>query len=108
MGRYAGSRPVVFTLGGESELSECIRAFKGPLTPVFRRAGVHWQPGYFEHRMRPDEDRLPVFLYVFLNPYRENLVPPSKQWAGYFCAPEDWNWFAPLTDSDVPFPEWLT
>ena len=27
---------------------------------------------------------------------------------GYFCSPDDWFWFEPLTSSSLPFPEWLT
>ncbi len=98
---------VLFTLGPNSTLAEVLRLFKGRLTPSFRPARLSWQEGYYDHLMRPDEDRLPVFLYIFLNPYRANLVAVTEQWAGYFCSAEDWEWFGPLTNSDVPFPEWL-
>jgi putative transposase len=98
---------VLFSSGANTALSDCMRSFKGPLTPFLRKHAIAWQDGYFEHRMRSDEDRLPVFLYVFLNPYREKLLARSEVWPGYFCAQEDWNWFSSLTNSDVPFPEWL-
>lgn len=98
---------MLFTLGEVDPLSECLRKFKGRLTPFLRRKNVHWQAGYFEHRMRPEEDRLPIFLYVFLNPYRTKLLPLDATWPGYFCAADDWMWFEPLTRSSAPFPEWL-
>lgn len=107
MGHHARSHPWVFTLGAAISLPECLRHFKGPLSPVFRREGLRWQSGYYEHRMRAEEDRLSVFLYVFLNPYRAKLLPPDQKWPGYFCTEEDWAWFGPLTNSDTPFPEWL-
>jgi REP element-mobilizing transposase RayT len=99
---------VLLTLGAKASLSEVLRLFKGRLSPALRAHQLSWQDGYFEHRMRSDEDRLPVFLYIYLNPYRANLLPNSETWPGYHCAPEDWAWFAPLTNSDVPFPEWAS
>ena len=98
---------VLFTLGANASLPECLRLFKGRLTPSLRKHHLSWQDGYHEHRMRPDEDRLPVFLYIFLNPYRAKRIPVSEKWPGYFCVAEDWAWFCGLTNSDTPFPEWL-
>jgi hypothetical protein len=74
---------------------------------VLRSEGLRWQRGYFDHRLRPDEDRLPVFLYLYLNPYRAGLLATSDLWSGYYCRPDDWAWFAPLTDEGSPMPEWL-
>lgn len=91
-----------------SELSEAVRLFKGRTAPVLRRHDMKWQRGYFDHRLRMNEDVLPVFLYIFLNPYRAGLMPDDQRWPGYFCSPDDWVWFEPLTSSSLPFPEWLT
>jgi hypothetical protein len=57
--------------------------------------------------MRPEEDRLPVLLYIFLNPYRAELLRQSERWAAYYCCKEDWAWFEGLTNESVPVPEWL-
>jgi hypothetical protein len=57
--------------------------------------------------MRADEDRLPVFLYVFLNPHRARLTTVDRPWPGYLCAEEDWCWFGELTNERCPQPEWL-
>lgn len=97
----------LFTLGPNSPLAEVLRLFKGPLTPALRPSRLSWQEGDYDHLMRPDEDRLPVFRYIFLNPYRASLLPVTEPWAGYFCATEDWEWFGSLSHSDVLFPEWL-
>ena len=98
---------VLFTLGEHIALSECLRLFKGRLSPVLRNHKLSWQDGYHEHRMRAEEDRLPVFLYIYLNPYRAKLISLTEKWPGYYCAAEDWAWFSPLTNSETPFPEWL-
>jgi len=98
---------LVMTLGDGATLQECVRLFKGRLSPLLRHRSLHWQDGFHEHRLRSDEDRLPVFLYLFLNPYRAGMITVSEAWPGYYCSPEDWKWFEPLTRSSVPFPEWL-
>jgi len=98
---------ILFTLGAASSLAEVLRLFKGRLTPALRKHHLAWQDGYYKHTMRADEDRLPVLLYIFLNPYRAKLVSPSENWSGYFCSPDDWAWFDPLTDETTPFPSWL-
>jgi putative transposase len=95
------------TLGGGSDLSKIVRLFKGRLTPVLRTVNLRWQRAYFDHRLRADEDRLPLFLYIFLNPCRAGLVRPDQAPTNYFCAKDDWNWFGSLTNSACPFPEWL-
>jgi REP element-mobilizing transposase RayT len=93
---------------GERDLCDALRLFKGHLTPVLRAAGARWQRGYYDHRMRDDDERLPVFLYIFLNPYRAGLLNAGQSWPGYDCSPNDQIWFEPLTNCECPFPEWLT
>ncbi|MEI6105392.1 MAG: transposase [Opitutae bacterium] len=88
-------------------LAGAVRLFKGRLTPVLRTAGLRWEPAYFDHRLRPNEDRLPVFIYIYLNPYRAKLLIPGQVWTGYFCNQNDWIWFEALTNQACPFPEWL-
>ena len=39
---------------------------------------VTWQEGFFEHRLRETEDVLPVFLYIYLNPYKAGLILPAQ------------------------------
>ncbi|MBI2514073.1 MAG: transposase [Opitutae bacterium] len=94
-------------LGETLPLSEVVRRFKGRHASLLQSQRLRWERGCFDHRLRDDEDRLPVFLYIFLNPYRANLLPHSERWPGYYCCPEDWRWFGPLTDHDCPMPEWL-
>ena len=90
-----------------AELSDAVRLFKGRLSPALRKQGVRWQPNFYDHRMRADEDRLPVFLYIYLNPYRAGLVAGDQPWAGYICFEHDWQWFGKLTNEPCPQPEWL-
>lgn len=98
---------LLLTLGDRTELSAVLRLVKGRLASTLRATGLRWERGYFDHRLRPDEDRLPVFLYIYLNPYRAGLVPAAQVWPAYFCTEDDWRWFEALTNTACPFPEWL-
>lgn len=98
---------LLVTLGEKRGLSEAVRLFKGPLTPAVRNAQARWQPSFYDHRLRATEDLLPVFLYIFMNPYRANLCPANQGWAGYYCCAEDWAWFGLMTHESCPEPEWL-
>ena len=98
---------LVVRLKESSVLPGAIRLFKGRTSVSLRRHQLKWERGYYDHRLRCDEDVWPVLLYVFLNPYRANLLPVSEPWSGYYCCPEDWEWFGPRTNQACPFPEWL-
>ena len=95
------------TLGADAGLEMVIRLFKGRLVPALRSAELRWQRGCFDHQMRTNEDRLPVFSYIFLNPYRAGLIAPPEKWPSYYCSTDDWKRFEPLTNAECPFPDWL-
>jgi hypothetical protein len=94
-------------MSDSADLAGAVRLFKGRLVPVLRKSGLRWQQAYFDHRMRPEEDRLPIFLYIYLNPYRAELLPQDAGWPGYYCSDQNWVWFGMLTNESVPLPEWL-
>ncbi len=98
---------LVITLGNNAGLSSAMRLFKGRLSPWLRKQRTAWQPSFYDHRLRTGEDLLPIFLYVFLNPYRKNLLTAEQTWRGYYCAPMDWAWFGPMTNERLPEPAWL-
>ena len=84
-----------------------MRLFKGRLSPELRARGLCWQEGFYDHRIREPSDLLPVFLYIFLNPYRAALIKQSERWPGYYCLAADWAWFGEMTSESLPLPEWL-
>jgi REP element-mobilizing transposase RayT len=98
---------LVVTLGNGARLDESVRLLKGPLCPHLRDAGVRWQPSFFDHRLRAEDNLTAVFRYVFLNPHRAGLVAAPERWPGYFCRTQDWEWFGPLIGEAEPEPEWL-
>jgi putative transposase len=98
---------MVFSLGPSAQLPDCMRLFKGRTSVPLRHRGVRWQSGYYEHRIRDTEDRLPIFLYIYLNPYRAKLVDESTEWPGFWCSEADFEWFRQITNRDLPMPAWL-
>ena len=98
---------LLVTLGEPHDLSASIRLLKGRLARTLRSSDLHWERSGFDHRLRAEENRLPVFQYIFLNAYRAKLLTPDQRWPGYYCHPDDWAWFEPLTNESCPFPEWL-
>jgi putative transposase len=99
---------LLVVLGEQQHLSGAIRLFKGRTASLLRAADLHWERGCFDHRMRMGDDRFPVFRYIFSNPARAFSAQTREQWAGYFCAEQDWKWFGALTNEGCPFPEWLS
>jgi len=73
---------LLVTVGPDTELSEAMRLFKGPLTPLLRAQGLRWQKSFYDHRLRSVDELLPTFLYIFLNPYRENLFLSARNGHG--------------------------
>jgi REP element-mobilizing transposase RayT len=53
-----------------------------------------WQPGYYDHRLRDDEDLRGQARYVLLNPVRAGLVQRMEEWPGSWC-----RW--PVTQQDL-------
>ncbi len=84
-------------LGEITPIEKCVKLLKGRLSPDLRIARFEWQDGFYDHQLRPGDDVLAIFLYIYLNPYRAGLLPETEVWPGYRCRAEDWNWFGPLT-----------
>ena len=47
---------------------------------VARNAGVKWQKGFFDHRLRHDESFVEKAHYIRENPVRAELVPTPEDW----------------------------
>jgi len=58
-------------------MSECIRAWKAYLK---RSAGIQWQRGYFDHRLRTLDAAREKASYIRNNPVRAGLIEPAEDW----------------------------
>ncbi len=68
----------LFELGEKQSLSNTIGRFKGrsakELNRQLNRDGRFWQPSFYDHALRKDEDIRKVARYITANPLRAGLV----------------------------------
>ncbi|MDP2827062.1 MAG: transposase [Sulfuricellaceae bacterium] len=68
----------LLSLNGESDLAATLNDFKGrsarAINRMLGRTGAFWQPGFHDHALRKEEDRLVVARYIVANPLRAGLV----------------------------------
>ena len=88
-------------------LSRIVARLKSRTKRVLEQAGLCWQGNYYEHRLRTVEDAGPVILYIYLNPYRANLLPSSTPYPWFWLGADESVWFEPGLDNGKPFAEWL-
>lgn len=97
----------LFELGPRLPLGRTIARLKGKTASALQAAGLAWQSGYFDHRVRDSESMLPVLCYILLNPVRAGLTDRGESWSGYHCSPAVWSWFKEYADEAVVEPAWL-
>ena len=88
-------------------MGRTLQRLKAKTSATLRLHGLHWERGLFDRQLRPDDDCLAAFLYIYLNPYRAGLLPKEEKWPHYFCCEEDWDWFSSYLEQNLPPPEWL-
>lgn len=66
------------SLAGKVDLSTVMNGLKGRSARSVNRylgqAGPFWQPGFHDHALRKEEDRLAVARYIVANPLRAGLA----------------------------------
>jgi putative transposase len=73
----------VVSVPREGSLSEVMRGFKRITS---RMAGVKWQRGFFDHRLRHDESSAEKYDYIMANPVRAGLLREGEVWPHVFTA----------------------
>ena len=94
-------------LGERLSLGKAIARLKAKLCKVITDSSSQWERDFFDRHVRPDDDRVALFLYIFLNPYRAGLCSRSEKWPWYFCRSDDGEWFKDYLEQNLPVPEWL-
>lgn len=98
---------LLFTLGERLTLSQTTSKLKRQI-----REGLEldklWQSNFYDHRVRPDQELEPFAKYIFLNPYRKQLIQNDQSWTGWIrnknYRPEFTNH---LIEEKFPPEEWL-
>ena len=95
-------------LGERLSLGRTIGRWKFDTRAALATAGLAWQRDYFEHRLRPDEDREAYARYIHLNPYRAGLLAPHEVWPHWFCPnPTRFRFTEHLNPARGIPPEWI-
>lgn len=78
------------------DLSVVIKTFKGrtgrKINQILGRRGAFWQPGFFDHALRAEEDRRAIARYIVANPLRARLVERIGEyphWDSIWLHPDD-------------------
>ena len=98
---------LLIVLGERLALGRTISRLKSKTSAKMRETGIEWERDFFDHKLRADDSVLPLFLYLYLNPYRSDLITADQMWPHFICAEDDWNWFKDHLQDDRPPPEWL-
>lgn len=103
----------VVILGERLTLGQSVGRLKSKTHPSLRAVAANsaaflaWERDFYDHHVRPDEDRLALFRYIFLNPDRAGLCATGDRWPWYYCCDDDWSWFKGELNTERPYPEWL-
>ena len=71
---------LLMELGDRISLNRVISKFRAKTKGFLASREIEWQPNFFEHRLRPDEELNPYALHTFLNPYRAGLLSRNSSW----------------------------
>ena len=82
-------------LPAEAALSKVVGDFKHATA---RFAGIEWQKGFFDHRLRHDESLSEKAAYIRRNPVRAGLISESESWR------HSWNAESEFADGEGPPP----
>ncbi|MCB1567695.1 MAG: transposase [Xanthomonadales bacterium] len=70
-------------------LARCVQAFKSRSARTINAArgvsGTVWQAGYYDHRLRDDEDLRKQARYLVANPLRRGLVARIEDYPHWWC-----------------------
>jgi putative transposase len=73
----------------QGSLSRCLQAFKSRLARAMNAemlgSGSIWQPGFYDDRIREDEDLLEKARYLVANPIRSGLVSRIEDYPHWWC-----------------------
>ena len=76
-------------LGSTVGLSQLIQMFKSKSAIAINRlrgsSGTVWQPGFYDHRLRNDEDFAAQARYIVANPVRRGIVQRIEEYPHWWC-----------------------
>jgi REP element-mobilizing transposase RayT len=74
---------LLYRLGSTLSLSQVQGKFKRFTRQTLNQSQINWQPNYYDHRLRADTALESFSRYIFLNPYRKQLITCEATWPGW-------------------------
>ena len=98
---------LLFTLGNRLTLPQIASKLKRQMREGLKHTAL-WQSNFYDHRIRPDQELEPFSKYIFLNPYRKQLINYNQSWPGWILN-KNYNpeFAAHLIEGCFPPEEWL-
>jgi REP element-mobilizing transposase RayT len=78
----------VLQLTGDKNLSEVVSNFKISVVKQLKgkiESSKFWQQGFFDHRIRKDEQFMQVVFYCYNNPYRTGIIDIEEHYQFWYC-----------------------
>jgi putative transposase len=98
---------VLLTLGNRLRLGQVNAKFKS-LIRRYAHADWDWLSDGFERQVRNDESAEAYAFYIFMNPYRANLISRDEHWPWWFCADESqFRFLFVLAEDPIVPAEWV-
>ncbi len=98
---------LIAVLGLRLSLGKAVQRLKAKTAAPLRSAGLTWEHDFFDHQLRVHDECMPLFHYIYLNPYRKELCARDQQWPWFVCHEDDWTWLRDHLEQNLPPPEWL-
>ena len=99
---------LLFTLGTRLSLAQIVRKFKTQTKQPLEAHRLCWQDNFFEHRIRPEVPMEAFTRYIYLNPYRKNLLRLNSEWLGWILNRNYRPEFSEhLIEGKYPQPAWI-
>ena len=99
---------LLMRLGNRITLSQVIGKLKTQTRDILQPDHLGWQANFYDHRLRVETTTERFARYIFLNPYRQRLIPIESNWPWWTLnrnyRPE---FIASLDVNGAPPSEWL-
>ncbi len=99
---------LLFQLGDQLKLGQVIAKLKSQTRHSLIENNIQWQSNFLDHHLRDGLQLERFAYYIFMNPYKKNLISIDKKWK-WWIKNENYNpeFHEKLREGLIPQPEWL-
>jgi REP element-mobilizing transposase RayT len=98
---------ILFVLGKSLSLSRVVGKFKSLAKDDLKRVELEWQSNFYDHRLRFEVSAEAFSRYIYLNPYRKELILPHEVWPWWIVSNRYRPEFMPALRKGCPPDGWV-